>query len=297
MLLRHQLDKAMSSPRSSTRERNRLRSELSQAYSEEEAYWKQKSRNNWLQSGDRNTKFFHSVTKTRRIRNNLASIMDDNGALHRGDKNIGSVAEQYFQKLFSSEAGNTELYEKVFDGFQERVSSEVNRDLTRPVTIPEIEEAVFAIGPHRAPGPDGFSGAFFHQFWGSIKQTIIKEIQLFFECGILDPIHNQTNICLIPKVSPPSSMTDFRPISLCNVSYKIISKILVGRLKRHLSGIISENQATFIPGRMITDNVIIAHEMYYALKSRKRQAKSYMALKTDMTKLMIGLNGVFWKLQ
>lgn len=113
---------------------------------------------------------------------------------------------------------------------------------------------------------------------------ILKEVQSFFNDNHLDTTHNHTNICLIPKITAPTTMSDFRPIALCNVSYKIISKILVNRLKKHLSEIISENQAAFIPGRMITNNIIIAHEVYYSLKRRKRQANSYMALKTDITK-------------
>ncbi|CAA7047375.1 unnamed protein product [Microthlaspi erraticum] len=284
-IIRHRLDKAMVSPLATTQERNRLREELNHANAEEEAFWKQKSRNNWLKAGDKNTKFFHSVTKARRIRNNLTTIEDEAGAIHRGDNAIGEVAEKYFQNLFTPQDVTAETFAQVFDGFERRVSTDINSDLIRAVTTEEIEEAAFSIGPHRASGPDGFSGAFYQQFWKDIKQSVIKEVQMFFQEGVLDPSHNQTNICLIPKVFPPKSMTDFRPISLCNVSYKIISKILVSRLKQHLSGIISENQAAFIPGRMITDNVIIEHEMSSRLKVKETTVEIiHMALKTDMAK-------------
>lgn len=98
------------------------------------------------------------------------------------------------------------------------------------------------------------------------------------------PEHNHTNICLIPKVYPPTGMSEFRPIAMCNVFYKIICKILINRLKTHHSSIISENQQAFIPGRVISDNIIVAHEIFHSLKVRKRQENSYMAVKTDITK-------------
>lgn len=129
------------------------------------------------------------------------------------------------------------------------------------------------MGSHRTPGPDGFSALFYQRFWEDTKTEIVQEVISFFQGEGLDAQHNHTNLCLIPKVYPPTGMAEFRPIALCNVSYKIISKILVNRLKSHLSGIISENQSAFIPGRIITDNVVVAHEIS---QSKSEEKTSYV---------------------
>lgn len=212
------------------------------------------------------------------------AIENEQGMVQRGDDAIGQATEEYFQKLFTTTRDDAFNYNDVFNNFSARVTEEMNEDLTKPVTEEEVRKAVFSIGPNKAPGPDGFTGAFYRQFWPTIKDQIISEVQQFFEQGILDPDINKTNLCLIPKIEVPRSMGDFRPIALCNVSYKIISKILVGRLKQHLPHIISENQVAFIPGRNIIDNVLIAHEMLHSLQKRKRWSKSYMAVKTDISK-------------
>lgn len=108
----------------------------------------------------------------------------------------------------------------------------------------------------------------------------------------MDPKHNQTNICLIQKIEVPRTMSDFLDIALCNISYKIISKILVGRLQPHLSSIISDTQVVFIPCRNI--KVIIGQEMLHSLKSRKRWTKSYMTVKTDISKAYDRLEWFFF---
>ncbi|XP_024014707.1 uncharacterized protein LOC112088547 [Eutrema salsugineum] len=283
-ILLYKLDKAASSANVSQSERDILEAQLNKAYVDEEIYWKRKSRNKWLLVGDRNTRFYHQVTKTRRVKNRILSIQDSQGIIQRGDDNIAATAERYFTELFSTQGIPQNAIDEVLVNFESRVTRDMNNDLTREVSLEEIRKAVFSIEAQKTPGPDGFSGSFYQSFWNEISPALLMEVKAFFEEGRMDQRHNHTNLCLIPKITTPTMMADFRPIALCNVSYKIISKILVNRLKQHLSALVSENQAAFIPGRMITDNVIIAHEVFHALKVRRRQSKFYMALKIDMMK-------------
>ena len=95
---------------------------------------------------------------------------------------------------------------------------------------------------------------------------------------------NETHVCLIPKVTSPKMVADYRPIALCNVYYNIISKILTKRLQPLLSDIISETQFAFVPGRAISDNVLITQEVLHYLKTSDAQKRCSMAVKTDMSK-------------
>lgn len=95
---------------------------------------------------------------------------------------------------------------------------------------------------------------------------------------------NTTFITLIPKLKNDVKVKDFRPISLCNVVYKIVAKVLANRLQSMLQNIISPNQHAFIPGRLIFDNTLIAYEVLHSMTSRCRGRARYMDPKLDMSK-------------
>ena len=160
------------------------------------------------------------------------------------------MASQYFSDLFSKDMSiNPDDLTNLFDA---KITPEMNRDLCRLYIEEEIGNALFQIGPLKAPGPDGFPARFFQRNWGLMKADIITAVQNFFETGVLPDGVNDTCIVLIPKIQFPEQLKDFRPISLCNVIYKVVSKCLVNRLRPILEDIISPNQSAFIPGRMIT---------------------------------------------
>ena len=117
-----------------------------------------------------------------------------------------------------------------------------------------------------------------------MKDDLTHMVNKFLFEGTVAAGLNDTNICLIPKTTKPNEMTQFRPISLCNVSYKIISKVLCQRLKRVLPGLISETQSAFVAGRQISDNIMIAQEMFHALRTKPSGRNKRMVIKTDMSK-------------
>lgn len=102
---------------------------------------------------------------------------------------------------------------------------------------------------------------------------------------------NDTNIALIPKVDNPLTMKDMRPISVCNVLYKIVAKVLANRLKKVLPNCISEEQSAFVEGRSILDNVLVAFEIIHHLKCKTKGARGEVALKIDISK---AYNRVDW---
>ena len=108
--------------------------------------------------------------------------------------------------------------------------SPMNRSLTRPVTESKIKNVVFSINDEGALEDDGFTTKFFQFYWDMVFGDVIKEIKSFFAGDRLLKSFNHTQICLIPKITDTRDMDQVRPISLCSVFYKIISKVLVHRL-------------------------------------------------------------------
>ena len=103
----------------------------------------------------------------------------------------------------------------------------------------EIRDAMFSMHSLKSPGPDGLPPLFYKKYWAVVGNSVIKAVQNFFVSGKMLKEVNNTFIVLIPKVSNPSTITHFRPISLCNTIYKVISKLLVARLREVLPRLIS----------------------------------------------------------
>lgn len=205
---------------STLEEIHRLQLYLATAYQEEEAFWFYKSRVKWLTKGDRNSRLYHACTKNCRVQNIIISIQNNQGIHVQGNKMISLEAERYFGELFSTQ--NPSNVDMALSNIDRVVTDEMNAFITRPVSVDEVRRSVFSIGSHRAPGPDGFTASFYRNYWDVVGPSLVQEVQLFFDTGSFSPGFNHTNLCLISKIDIPQTMKDFRPISLCNVTYKIL---------------------------------------------------------------------------
>ncbi|XP_010431135.1 PREDICTED: uncharacterized protein LOC104715426 [Camelina sativa] len=220
---------------------------LKEAYRDEEVYWQQKSRKFWLWDGDKNTKYFHASSKQWRIRNRITGLYGPDDIWTESDSGMEDTASHYFVDLFkrSDVRGVSQMLQEV----PSLITDTMNRSLTREIKESEVRKALFAMHPEKTPGPEGMKTMFFQRFWSTIKGDLVALVKEFFRTDRFDPRLNETNICLIPKKDMAQWMTEFRPISLCDVCYKIISK-----------------------------------EMFHGLNTNPRCKSEFLALKTDMSK-------------
>lgn len=139
------------------------------------------------------------------------------------------------------------------------------------------------MGSYKAAGPDGIPAIFYKKFWHIVGEDVIAFIKTTFKEKKFDSTLNKVLLCLIPKQTKPETMAHFRPIALCNVLIKTVSKVIANRLKRVLPNLISGTQCSFVPGRQGIDNVIIVQEMLHTMKMKKGK-KGYMVIKLDLEK-------------
>jgi hypothetical protein len=248
----------------------------------EEVMWRQRARIQWLAEGDRNYRFFHLRASKRKKRNRIAKLRRANGSLSEDVQEMCSMAREFYKNLYSTEG--TFGMDEVLNAVPVTVTQEMNERLIQPFDDTEVKQALFQMYPLKAPGPDGFPAHFFQKHWdlcgGEVTMAVLRILR-----GEDSPAGiNQTFVVLMPKVASPEELGQFRTISLCNVIYKIASKVLANRLTPILPEIISEEQSAFVPGRLITDNIITAYECLHFMKRNDAKKHRHCALKLDMRK-------------
>ena len=211
-----------------------VENELDELLQFEEMYWQQRSRVSWLKEGDLNTKFFHAKASARKTRNRLSGLFNSNGVWVTGEENMVGVIQNYFDNLFASSSPSNAQVGRVINTVKSSLCSTSKRLLDSVFTAEEVRVALFQMNPWKAPGEDGFPAGFFQKFWTVVGDDLTRVCLDCLNNGHSVGKINRTVICLIPKVKKVENLTDIRPISLCNVVYKCVSKVLANRLRKVL---------------------------------------------------------------
>ncbi|KAL3530646.1 hypothetical protein ACH5RR_009968 [Cinchona calisaya] len=160
----------------------------------------------------------------RRRRNNISYLQDKDGNWCYNKVDIQREITNFYEHMFTS--SHPIEFEDILRDIPTTITSIMNDQITKPFEEEEIRKVIFSMHPNKAPGPDGMSPLFFMQFWDIVGKDVTQAIQSFFHSSFMLSALNETIISLIPKVEAPSNLSQYRPISLCNVIYKAITKLL-----------------------------------------------------------------------
>ncbi|KAL2237657.1 UNVERIFIED_CONTAM: hypothetical protein Sindi_0957400 [Sesamum indicum] len=220
----------------------------------------------WMKDGDQFSRVFFRKIAQRRVMRRILQINDENGFTHT---DLGEIAHEfvsYYQNLLGGTRRRLSVDIRYLRPWARHcITDEEANQLLLPLSADDVKQAVFDIADDKAPGPDGYSSRFFKVAWPVVGEEI-----------------NSTILALIPKVHTPMSVNDFRPISCCNVLYKIIAKLLVQKISVLLDKIVSPCQTAFIPGRSIGDNIMLAQELFSRYNQMRLPPRC--ALKVDIRK-------------
>lgn len=268
----------------------KLKKELEEVLYQEELLWYQRSMEEWITLGDRNTKYYHAATKVRRAMKTIHALMNDNGELETDAGRVQDLVYNYFSRIFKME-DNTHQVRPIPNGFP-AITDRISLCLCRDVTKEEVKAALFDMSPYKATGPDGFHAGFYQHTWSIIGDDITDMVRDFLCTGRVWDGVNDTFLSLISKVKTPDNVAQLRLISLCNVKYKIVTKVITNRLKGFLGEVISQEHSSFVPKRQIVDNIVIYQEVLHSMRNKKSN-KGYMVLKIDLQKAYDRLSWTF----
>ncbi|RVW93052.1 LINE-1 retrotransposable element ORF2 protein [Vitis vinifera] len=251
----------------------------------EEVHWRQLSRELWLREGDRNTGFFHRMANAHR-RINAMSKIKINGVRFTEDQDMREgIANAYQQLLLENPGWKADIGGLLLN----QISPSEADGIEIPFSETEIFTTLMGMNGDKAPGPDGFTIAFWQNSWEIVKEDLLGLFKEFHDQNSFIKSLNHTFLVLIPKKGGVEDLGDYRPISLLGGLYKLLAKVLANRLKKVIGKVISPDQNAFIKGRQILDGSLIANEVIDSWQKRGEKGHTKDGLWVKMDRMDVEL--------
>jgi hypothetical protein len=277
-----------------------------QLLDKDEQFHLQRAKKDWAMHGDRNKRFFHQaiIKRTRKDRITFLQTKSRHSTESTTHEQLANTLSNYFHDIFAVNASTNQIHADLASraDLSQTQQSHIQNNLNNPEaanrpqlsqdqmmytdsipTMQELYSIIKSMRSNASPGPDALNAAFYKSAWPWIGNDIYKMVYDFYTQAFLTPEINQTYLVLIPKKIHPIIPQDFRPISLCNVAYKIISKTLAERLKPYLPHHIDNPQTTLVKDRHISTNIIISQEIIHSFSLRSWTDTTFL-LKIDLAK-------------
>jgi len=215
----------------------------------------------YYEQGEKSTKFFHSLEKRNQESKHIKVLLDENNIEIKGVKNILKEEVRFYKDLYKSNIHNTNrieiegIYNIFFKDTKIGMENDIT-DISNCFNESEIKDIIDSIQNGKSPGSDGLPIEFYKKFWPHIKTYVLNSYKDIWKNKHLGISQRQGIISLIPKKNKdPKKLTNWRPITLLNTDYKILTKYIAEYMKNYLTDIINYNQKGFLSNRFIGENI------------------------------------------
>ena len=221
---------------------------------------KVRSRAQWLENGEKPTKYFFALESTRADKNSIKVVYDMHGKEVSTQKEIQEAHFNFYRKLYSRDQVDLAIQRDFLSKLDVSLNNDDSTFCENILSTKEISHAVRGLSQGKTPGSDGLPAEFYVKFWKQLSPILLQLYNDCFDHGSLSFSMQESITRLIFKKDDPKNLKNWRPISLLNVDYKILSKALTNRLLRVLSSIVQDDQTCSVPGRTIFDNLVLLRD-------------------------------------
>ncbi|KAL9963239.1 hypothetical protein ACROYT_G032418 [Oculina patagonica] len=237
-----------------------------------------RSKVKWLEQGEKPTKYFFNLEKTNYEKKLIREVKLENGDKTTQPKQIEKELEKFYSNMYTSKnnlniepLGENKSFESFVEGIEiPQLNAEERDSLEYDFTFEELKEALGSFSDNKTPGEDGFTKEFYESFYDLIWRDLLNSYNAAFQSGSLCISQRRGIITLIPKADGDlSELSNWRPISLLNIDYKILTKALAKRIEQFLPKLINSDQTGFVKGRYIGQNIRLLSDVMEYLNANK----------------------------